>query len=157
MCCSNKSSGPYPLTQGHMTYLLLSISKWFYNSPLPPSTTSGLSTPLNRGSCVIVSRHQLAAPSEERRTIVQIVYRLKDCNFLSKGITKKSYFMYFPKFQKELCRRTNERKPLSWSPFLMKLQGQTLDFAVGFHQSGFSARSNGSSFLCKTATLLLKP
>ena len=112
MCCSNRSSGPYPLTQGHMTNLLLSISKWFYHAgggggggggggvlklppppppPPIPSTTSGLSTPLNRGSCVIVSRHQLAAPSEERRTIVLIVYRLKDRNFLSKGITKKSY------------------------------------------------------------------
>ena len=35
MCCSNRSSGVYPLKQGHMTQMPLSIKKWFY-IPLSP-------------------------------------------------------------------------------------------------------------------------
>ena len=33
VCCSNRSSGLYPLNQGHMTKLPLSVNKWFYNPP----------------------------------------------------------------------------------------------------------------------------
>ena len=29
-CCSNRSSGAYPLNQGHMTQLPLSVNTWFY-------------------------------------------------------------------------------------------------------------------------------
>ena len=29
-CCSNRSSGTYPLNQGHMTQLPLSVYTWFY-------------------------------------------------------------------------------------------------------------------------------
>ena len=46
-CCSNRSRGVYPLNQGHMTQLPLSVNKLFYTPPPPSSpTTSGLGTPL---------------------------------------------------------------------------------------------------------------
>ena len=35
MFCSNRSSGVYPLNQGHMTKQPLAVNKWFYT---PPST-----------------------------------------------------------------------------------------------------------------------
>ena len=38
MCSWNRSSGGlYPVNQGHMTQLQLSVNKWFYN-PHPPPT-----------------------------------------------------------------------------------------------------------------------
>ena len=36
LCCSNRNSGLYPLNQGHMTKLPLSVNKWFYR-PFPPT------------------------------------------------------------------------------------------------------------------------
>ena len=41
MCCSNRSSGVYPLNQGHMTQMPLSIKKWFY-IPLSPLVQASL-------------------------------------------------------------------------------------------------------------------
>ena len=39
ICCSNRGSGDYPLNQGHMTQLPLSLNKWFYTpAPLPQAS-----------------------------------------------------------------------------------------------------------------------
>ena len=44
MCCSNRSSGVYPLNQGHID-VTATASKQVVLHP-PPLTTSGLGTPL---------------------------------------------------------------------------------------------------------------
>ena len=44
MFCSNRSSGVYPLNQGHMTKQPLAVNKWFYPPPLPPPSTHTLHT-----------------------------------------------------------------------------------------------------------------
>ena len=49
MCFPNRSSGVYPLKQGHMKQLPLSINKWFYpptaTPPPPPPHTPPASLP----------------------------------------------------------------------------------------------------------------
>ena len=46
ICCSNRSSGVYPLNQGHLTWLVLSVNKQFYTlpSPLRPHTDTDTHT-----------------------------------------------------------------------------------------------------------------
>ena len=46
MFCSNRSSGVYPLNQGHMTKQPLAVNKWFYTPPPLPPPPHTHSTPL---------------------------------------------------------------------------------------------------------------
>ena len=62
MFCSNRSSGVYPLNQGHMTKQPLAVNKWFYTPPPPPPPHTHTHTHTHRDTHTL---HATAAVPED--------------------------------------------------------------------------------------------
>ena len=84
------------------------------------------------------------------------VCRLEASNFVSKGIGKKSHiklseiWIFWKTFSK-ILKRNNGRKSLSWSPLLIKLQWEALDFTKkkAFTKEVFQQGLTWAPFLVK--------